>query len=201
MKEVEVRAIIAPGEKQRIIEELQRRGFRLEPEQEQIDIVLDHPDASLFRSGRKIRLRLEDGRAELTYKGPFQGDKHASRRDEITVPLAAKSTDDIIQIFEALGFPVCFRIRKKRLTLRHAGVSVTFDEWPILGCLMEIEGAENEVRDLAATTAQGVAFANYRLKELFHQREQETGRPLSELKTEYESRSGDHLGQLELLIS
>jgi predicted adenylyl cyclase CyaB len=199
MKEIEVRAVIAnPSD---ISNHLRNLGFEFKGSWEQMDIILDRPDASLFRSGRKIRIRVENELAEFTYKGPFEGDTQASRRDEITIPIQNSDTNMWIKIFEALGFPVCFTVPKRRQLFIGRGVKVTLDDWPIIGYLMELEGDENTIKALLKDIAPPeVIFSNYRLKDLFRQKEIETGQSLKELQAEYEESHGCKLGRLELLL-
>ena len=42
--------------------------------------MLDKEDASLFISGKKIRIRIEEDKATLTYKGDINKDKNVSKR-------------------------------------------------------------------------------------------------------------------------
>ena len=198
MDEIEIRAVIGePGPIQKILSD---KNFIPELSFDQLDIILDLPDASLFRSGQKIRLRMEKGSAELTYKGFFQGDTTASRRLEVNIPLAIENVENAIKLFAALGYPECFRIPKSRTVYRGDNIKVVFDEWPIIGCLLEIEGEEEACKVLAKEIAPGIKFGNPRLKELFRKIEKQTGKNLSTLKKEYEQKKGVNLGNIELLL-
>ena len=184
MMETEIRALVddAPA----LQEKLREMEFKSEPEYEQHDIMLDKPDASLFRSGQKIRIRIEKGKATLTYKGHFQKGAAVSHRKEINVEIAPGKVQEYIALFEGIGFPVCFQIKKTRKVFRKGSLDVTFDEWPVIGCLLEIEGPEAEARKLAAGIAPSKEFRNYRLKELFRLKEKETGKSITELKEEHQ---------------
>ncbi len=184
MLEVEIRSIVDnPIHLQDLLRDA---GFSCEPSFEQLDIILDKPDASLFRSGQKIRLRIQKDLAELTYKGVFQGDSTACRREEITIPVELKEVKDWISFFTRLGYPECFRIPKTRTIFRHGAIQVTFDEWPIIGCLLEIEGIETKCKEIAKFLVPGKELRNYRLKELFLEKTHQTGKSLSQLRDEYE---------------
>jgi predicted adenylyl cyclase CyaB len=196
--EIEIRAVIEkPGAVKQVLREA---GFVEEPPYTQHDIILDRPDASLFRSGRKIRIRQERATARITYKGLFQGDVSASRRLEVNVPVDPASVADLVTMFEAIGYPVCFQILKERTVFRGEAMEIAFDEWPVIGCLMEIEGPEAAARQLATRVAPGIEFRNYRLKELFRLAETRTGKTLEELKRDYEKRNSVSLGRIELLL-
>jgi len=196
--EVEIRALIPnPG---CVEAALREKGFSEEPEFEQLDIMFDKPDASLFRSGQKIRIRTEKGCSELTYKGRFAGDSAASRRTEVNLPIPPDKVGELGAFLEAIGYPECFRIPKRRKVFRQDTLNVTLDWWPIIGCLMEIEGDEKDAHALASEVAPHVEFRNYRLKELFRMLEKRTGKSLGDLKRAYESETGLALGCIELLL-
>lgn len=106
----------------------------------------------------------------------------------------------MLALFGALGYGVCFRITKVRTFYEKDGLNVVLDEWPIIGTLVEIEGPEELAQELALLICPGVRFGNPRLGELFHQLEQETGKPLSQLQAEYERNTGERIGRLDLLL-
>jgi predicted adenylyl cyclase CyaB len=197
MIEIEIRALIE--NRSEIETRLLELGYEPEESFEQLDIIHDKPDASLFKSGQKIRIRNEKGHTTLTYKGHFQGDSSASRRMELDINLPGTEAEKMSQFLSAVGYPVCFQIPKSRKVYRKEALSVYFDEWPILGCLLEIEGDEEGVKELAKKIAADVAFANYRLSELFRMAEAKTGKCLSTLKMEYEAVANIGLGKIELL--
>lgn len=199
MFEIEVRALIknvVPAQ-----DRLRELGFEEAPAFEQHDIIIDKPDASLFLSGQKIRIRIEKEEAELTYKGLFQGDGSASRRVETNVSISEKQIPSIIRFLEAIGYSVCFQVKKTRKIFHKRDMEVTFDEWPIIGNLVEIEGDEKAVKKCASKIAPEVEFRNYRLRELFQMEEENTGKTVKELKEEYLLETGFDLGKIELLVS
>lgn len=197
--EVEIRALLQ--NRQDIEKCLLEQGFIGQPPINQVDTVLDYPDARLFKSGQAIRLRVENGQAVLAYKGQFQSGDTVSRRVEIESPLALSAVAPTIEIFTALGFPLLFQVHKQRTIYKRDGIKVTFDEWPIIGCLMEIEGPEDDIKAVAKTVAPEVNFSNLRLKEIFKACAQAAGKPFSQLVVDYEAASGQKLGRLDLLLS
>lgn len=197
-KEIEIRAIV--NNRERIEKRLVATGFIPTNEVEQLDIMMDKPDGSLFNSGRKIRLRIEGASGELTYKGMFEGDAMASRRVEINFGVLPKELNSITEFFSALGFPPLFTIPKRRTEYKRENITVTLDEWPIIGCLMELEGLESDIINLAKELCPSVKFRGYRLKELFLNKEAETGKSLIELQKDFEAKHGTKLGRLDLLL-
>ena len=198
MLEVEVRAII--NNQEELMDILEKKGFIFLKDTIQHDIMLDKEDASLFISGKKIRIRIEEDKATLTYKGDINKDKNVSKRTELDIPINQKDVDKYIMFLTELGYPVCFQIKKKRKILKKDDITVTFDEWPIIGCMMEIEGSENEIKTIAKEVAPDINFGNYRLKELFERKMQETGKSLEELKENYFKETQFDLGHIELII-
>lgn len=198
MLEVEVRAII--NNQEELMDILEKKGFIFLKDTIQHDIMLDKEDASLFISGKKIRIRMEEDKATLTYKGDINKDKNVSKRTELDIPINQKDVDKYIMFLTELGYPVCFQIKKKRKILKKDDITVTFDEWPIIGCMMEIEGPENEIKTIAKEVAPDINFGNYRLKELFERKMQETGKSLEELKENYFKETQFDLGHIELII-
>ncbi|MBV8201866.1 MAG: class IV adenylate cyclase [Acidobacteria bacterium] len=198
MREVEIRALVPDPDA--IQARLVDCGFEFLGFTNQRDIVIDKPDASLFNSGQKIRIRLESGIAELTYKGAFEGSRDASRRKEINIAISPTQVDDVIEFLSSLGLAICFVFAKARKRYARGDLTVNFDTWPIIGCVMEIEGDESEAKSLAREAVPGVEFGNFRLRDFFQQVEIETGLSLRELQTIYERRHGTSLGRLDLLM-
>lgn len=196
--EIEIRSIITNIHE--FISNIITEGFVEIDNYEQIDIIFDRHDASLFKSGQKIRLRIEKEIAEVTYKGLFQGDETASRRVEINIPINHNQSDLFITFLEAIGYPSCFRIEKRRSLYKKEDIAITIDQWPIIGYLAEIEGPESGCKDLAKKIAPSADFKNYRLKELFQNEVKRTGKSIFQLKKEYEALEGKQIGKIELLL-
>ncbi|HEX8225808.1 MAG TPA: CYTH domain-containing protein [Allosphingosinicella sp.] len=195
--EVEVRTLVEDAEL--AAETLRLNGFSLAGSLKQRDIMHDKPDGQLFLSGQKIRIRVEDDRAELTYKGEFEGDQSASRRSEINITIPAGSVDDVSLVLTALGYPILFQVQKTRVVLRNGGVVATIDSWPIIGPMLELEGEEEEIKSIANLLFPKHIFRNYRLKELFEEVCSRRGKSLNELQDEYEKSSRFELGNIGFL--
>lgn len=198
MMEIEIRAIV--DNKDDLMGKLVNKGFENVKTTVQHDIMLDKPDASLFTSGKKIRIRIEDDGATLTYKGDINTDAEISKRLELNIEIDKNKINDYINFLTELGYPICFQIKKERVVMKKDNIAVTFDEWPIIGCMMEIEGSEDKIKKIAKEIAPEQKFSNYRLKELFQNKMDETGKTLDELKADYFEKSNFDLGHIELIV-
>lgn len=131
-------------------------GFQIRsPRAFQADQLFDRPDGEIRRAGQLLRVRVENGRATLTYKGPALPGRH-KRREE----LEASTTEgtELIRILDRLGYVPSFRYEKYRTTFaagsqKDSGL-ITVDETPI-GVFLELEGAE----DWIDATARRLGFA------------------------------------------
>ena len=85
MVEVEIRTCMESTEE--CINKIEQSGFKKEKVINQHDIMIDTPDAQLFREGNKIRIRIEDDKAELTYKGNINNYKDLYHENCNNVPL------------------------------------------------------------------------------------------------------------------
>lgn len=200
MIEVEIRAMVEHKEKENIINKLKEKGFSNVYNTIQHDIMLDTPKAALFNSGKKIRIRIEDKEVTLTYKGDLRKYKDVSKRTELNIPIKKDEVENCITFLTELGYPICFQIKKDRKVYRNKNIEVTFDEWPIIGTMIEIEGPEDDIKKLALEIAPNLKFSNYRLKELFQNKMNETGKSLQELKEIYYKENKFDLGHIELVV-
>lgn len=200
MQEIEIRSHIEDKDKNDIIKNLEKLGFKQAKKIVQHDIMFDKPDASLFKSGCKIRYRIEGDKKEITYKGSLLGSDKISKRTELNIALKDANLQDVNDFFTSLGYPMLFQVKKDRLVYNLDGVSISFDDWPIIGCLMEIEGDEEKIKTIAEKVAPKYEFKNLRLKEYFLDKMQKTGKTIDELIQEYEKTSGFILGNLALSL-
>ena len=182
------------------IDKLLNNGFQDEGQSQQIDMMFDFPDGQLFKSGQKIRVRIENNTAVLTYKGMFRGDESASRRIELDIPLQLSSIKKTEDFLTSIGYPLLFQVKKDRRMLSRGGIKATFDEWPIIGSLLELEGEESEIKEVANSLFPENEFGNLRLKELFTKKCEDSGKTLTKLQEEYEVSTGFKLGNIAFLI-
>lgn len=121
----------------------------------QEDALLDTEDESLRRRRCVLRVRLENGKSRITFKGPVQPSV-MKMRDELETIVGDGAL--LLRIFEELGFHVWFRYEKYREEFAHEDVIVAIDETPV-GVFVEVEGSEQGIAEM--TAALGRAPADY----------------------------------------
>jgi len=123
------------------------------PRRLQDDLLYDTSDNRLFAERSALRLRRDDARALLTYKGPVEPGITKSR-EEIETDVA--SHDAAAALLARLGFTPWFRYQKYREEFRAPGVVASIDETPA-GVFVEIEGDEAAIVALAARLGRSPA--------------------------------------------
>lgn len=166
----------------------------------QHDIIFDTKNADFFKNGNKIRLRLEDEKAEITYKKQNVSSEQISNREEINIIVDSSQKESIIDFFTELGYPICFQIRKKRRIWKVNHSIITIDNWPIIGHLMEIEGKEKEIKQISKELFPEYIFKNWSLKELFMNQIKYQKKSIQQLKDEYFKKNRFDLGRIELIL-
>jgi adenylate cyclase, class 2 len=121
----------------------------------QEDALLDTEDEGLRRKRCVLRVRMENGKSRLTYKGPVQPSVVHVREELETV---VADGEMLLRVFGELGLHVWFRYEKYREEFSHEDVIVAIDETPV-GVFVEIEGSEQGIADM--TAALGRAPADY----------------------------------------
>lgn len=123
----------------------------------QEDSLLDTEDESLRRRRCVLRIRVENGKSRITFKGPVQPST-MKLRDEFETLVGDGVL--LLRIFEELGFHVWFRYEKYREEFSLGNVIVAIDETPV-GTFVEIEGCEGGIA--AAAESLGCGPADYLL--------------------------------------
>lgn len=121
----------------------------------QEDALLDTEDEQLRRQRCVLRVRMENGKSRLTYKGPVQPSAMKVREELETV---VGDGELLLRVFGELGLHVWFRYEKYREEFSHEDVIVAIDETPV-GVFIEIEGSERGIADM--TLALGRTQADY----------------------------------------
>ncbi|MBP1633615.1 MAG: putative adenylyl cyclase CyaB [Acidobacteria bacterium] len=151
-REIKLRFDAADQARQAILEAgaTPLRGRRM-----QEDCLLDSDDRRLGTCQSVLRLRMEQGRTLLTFKGPTQPSRMKLREERETV---AADGETLLYILEQLGFRPWFRYQKYREEFGWRDAVIALDETPI-GVYVEIEGSEQTI--VEAATALGRAPADY----------------------------------------
>src|SRR5687768_18395303 len=117
-----------------------RLGRRL-----QADALLDTDDEQLRRRRCVLRVRTENGKSRLTWKGPVQPAAMKVREEVETV---IGDGEALLRVLQELGLHVWFRYEKFREEFAHEDVIVAVDETPV-GVFVEIEGCEQGITRMA----------------------------------------------------
>ena len=136
----------------------------------QEDALLDTADESLRRRRCVLRVRLENGKSRLTFKGPVQPSV-MKLRDEFETIVGDGVV--LLRVFEELGFHVWFRYEKYREEFAAEDVIIAIDETPF-GTFVEIEGGEENIHRTAAAlgkSAKDYIIDSYRGLFLQHREE------------------------------
>lgn len=112
----------------------------------QEDSLLDTEDEQLRRRRCVLRVRIENGKSRLTFKGPVQPSAMKVREEVETV---VGDGEILLRVFEEIGLHVWFRYEKYREEYAHEDVIVAIDETPV-GVFVEIEGGESGIAAMAA---------------------------------------------------
>jgi adenylate cyclase class 2 len=129
------------------------RGRRL-----QEDCLVDTTDERLRGRRSVLRVRTDQGRSLLTYKGPVQPSPFKLREERETVVADGEA---LLYIFGQLGLTPWFRYQKYREEFGALDATIAVDETPI-GTYVEIEGSERAISEISA--ALGRTPADYILE-------------------------------------
>src|SRR3954465_1545523 len=111
----------------------------------QEDALLDTEDEQLRRQRCVLRVRMENGKSRLTYKGPVQPSLMKVREELETV---VGDGEMLLRVFRELGLHGWFRYEKYREEFALEDVIVAIDETPV-GIFVEIEGSEQGISAMA----------------------------------------------------
>src|SRR6188472_2317973 len=144
----------------------------------QEDALLDTEDESLRRRRCVLRVRLENGKSRITFKGPVQP-SDMKLRDEFETIVGDGTL--LLRIFEEVGFHVWFRYEKYREEFAHEEVTIAIDETPV-GTFVEIEGSEKGIHEMAAALARKPAdYVTDSYRGLFMKHCEQHGLPVTDM--------------------
>ena len=103
---------------------------------DQVDLYFSHPARDFGGTDEALRLRRENERTVITYKGP-KLDMDTKLREEIE--LGVEDLDRMSLILERLGFRPVIRITKQRTVYELQGIHFCLDRLPGLGNFVEME--------------------------------------------------------------
>lgn len=110
--------------------------------------VLDDDRESLRTSGRLLRVRTMGGPSGLlTVKRRVEGGEFKTREE---IESMVDSAEDLLRQLEVVGFQVKWVYEKRRQTWLWRDCVLALDELPEIGCYIEIEGAPDTIRAVAA---------------------------------------------------
>lgn len=111
-------------------------GGQFKDELDQSDTYLAHPCRDFGRTDEALRLRLENGRAVLYYKGP-KVDRETKTREELSA--AIPDPEATLLILQRVGFKEVAKVHKRRRTYELRGVEIALDSVSGLGGFVELE--------------------------------------------------------------
>src|SRR5688572_3441145 len=138
----------------------------------QEDALLDTEEEMLRQRRCVLRVRMENGKSRLTFKGPVEPGL-MKVREELETLIGDGAM--LLRVLEELGLHVWFRYQKYREEFAHEDVIVAIDETPV-GVFVEIEGGEQGIA--AMTEALGRSSSEYIVdsyRSLFLRRREEFG--------------------------
>ena len=103
---------------------------------DQVDLYFSHPNRDFGVTDEALRLRRENERTVITYKGP-KLDRDTKLREEIEV--GVEDIERMSHVLERLGFRPVIRIAKQRTVYDLQGIHFCLDRLPGLGNFVEME--------------------------------------------------------------
>ncbi len=165
MLEAEIKIEIDRATADRLHTALLDLGATARPARRQEDVYFAHPSRDFASTDEALRLRQDDGRLRITYKGP-KLDPPRKTREEIEFPLETDVATGRA-LLERLGFTPVATVAKSRTELVLRGppaAIVSLDEIAGLGTFCEIEVEAQTVsdgRNALGTLAERLGVADH----------------------------------------
>lgn len=155
------------------------KAEQLTVDEREVNILFDTTDGRLAASGQVLRVRRVGGRHLLTFKGPAVYNGPVKQRREIELEIS--SSNQISELFHALGYSPWMRYEKQRESWMIGEVRVELDHTP-MGDFVELEGPtdslEASARRLGLDPARAVAESYISLWRAFRRDHPEVGRDM-----------------------
>lgn len=140
MKEIEAKLKLVD------LEIIEKANLQKIKEIKVLDIYFDNKMLNFKAQDKVLRLRKENDKIYIAYKGPREKHENFIVREEIEPEIS--SFEEGMKIILNLGFEIVARVEKKRIYCKLdklKSLSITIDTYPFIGNYIEIEGDEMEV--------------------------------------------------------
>ena len=117
-------------------------GARFVEELDQVDLYFSHPSRDFGSTDEALRLRRENERTAITYKGP-KLDRDTKLREEIE--LGIEDLELMSSLLERIGFRPVMRVAKRRKVDELEGVHFCLDRPEGLGEFVEMEWQGDDI--------------------------------------------------------
>lgn len=125
-----------------LVSRLHDLGARHVEDLEQEDVYFNSPMHDFGRTDEALRLRRENERCRITYKGP-KLDKDTKMREEIELEI--EDLTKMSLVLERLGFSPVLRVPKCRTVYSYGNLEVCIDRVEGLGDYVELEYAGDDL--------------------------------------------------------
>ncbi len=139
--ETEIKLSLKSPEIKKAIKEYLEKNCKYEDTYNQIDVYLVHPCKDFLTSDEAFRIRLENNKCFLTYKGPRE---KGLTKKRIEIEVEVKNCEKTMELLGKLGFNEFIKVKKTRKKYDCNNLMLLFDEVNGLGNYVEIE-AKNKI--------------------------------------------------------
>jgi len=161
--EVEARSFIT-DEQYENIKNLLNEGF---------EFVKELKEVTIYFSGEKdLRMRKNETEAFVILK---EGKIHDDFRKEFEIKINREDFDDMVELFQSLGYKIEIEWQRNRLEYKNADMKVLLDDTKGYGKILEIEkmveeGNENEAHESLSTEIKKFGIDKTTSKEEFNEK-------------------------------
>lgn len=118
------------------IEQKIKEKAKFKKEKTQSDFYYNHPNRDFGKTDEALRLRKENKKTYITYKGPKINEKTKTRKE---IEEEVESYEKSKKILELLGFEITGKVQKKRQIYELNNYQITIDKVNDLGRFIELE--------------------------------------------------------------